>query len=334
MTNFHKLTPRTPEELAFFLKMDSIPLVQALWEWMAIQGKIGTEIEVDLEEFERFTETHRGSKFARWWLKKQFNRLVDNRVIQIVKELKGFAYQLILRPFGWLKPRKKNKQEHLQNINSSCDLQPSNDLNKGTGLSSSSNSYSSISKNNPSEFQKILSLCAKAGVYFNQFDALGQELSQYRIEDVKFALEHFYSCGGFNKYPTGESIIPHPQEWVLQCLANITSISETKKFQEAERRHEILKLCLEHGIYFDPDKKTTQELFNYDIEDIKAALAHFVKRGGHETDAQGNRKIPNPQGWLISCLREGYWEDYEMTFSDALVRLASVLPDGIPRDYS
>jgi hypothetical protein len=111
------LSLRTEKELAFFLEYNTIPLTQALWEWIALQGKIGTEIEIDLKDFEKFTDKHRGSKFARWWMKKKFHWLVNNRIVQIVKEFSSVAYRVILRPFDWLKPRKKNSQNHLQNSN-------------------------------------------------------------------------------------------------------------------------------------------------------------------------------------------------------------------------
>ncbi|MEA5626613.1 hypothetical protein [Nostoc sp. UHCC 0251] len=74
----------------------------------------------------------------------------------------------------------------------------------------------------------------------------------------------------------------------------------TAEFEELERQHEILTTCAEYEIYFDPNKRTTRNLLEFDIEDVQLALKHFVKRGG-------NQAINNPQGWLINCLCDRKW---------------------------
>ncbi|MEH2422485.1 MAG: hypothetical protein V7K48_16685 [Nostoc sp.] len=73
----------------------------------------------------------------------------------------------------------------------------------------------------------------------------------------------------------------------------------TAEFEELEKQHDILTACAEYQIYFDPNKRTTRHLLEFDIEDVRNALKHFVKSGGHQV-------IRKPQGWLIGCLRECY----------------------------
>lgn len=85
---------------------------------------------------------------------------------------------------------------------------------------------------------------------------------------------------------------------------------------EQERQHEILRLCAEYEIYFNPEKQP--EILAYDIEDVQCALQHYVKRGGGKFDMFGQPKILNPQGWLINCLRNGYWEDDNFGVNDFL----------------
>ncbi|MEH2459135.1 hypothetical protein [Nostoc sp.] len=100
----------------------------------------------------------------------------------------------------------------------------------------------------------------------------------------------------------------------------------TIDFVEMERRHEILSACAEYQIYFHPKKQTTRHLLEFDIESVKKALEHFVKRGGHQI-------INNPQGWLINCLRNHYWQEEAFGLSEFLQALASWFPSKLPRDY-
>lgn len=89
---------------------------------------------------------------------------------------------------------------------------------------------------------------------------------------------------------------------------------------EVSRRYQILKLCGEHGIYFDPRKDTTKVLFDYDLEDIKSALNHFSKRGGR-------RKIRDPQAWFIDCLDKAYWLDNHFGVNDFLDAMTEMFPN-------
>lgn len=80
---------------------------------------------------------------------------------------------------------------------------------------------------------------------------------------------------------------------------NNSNIIDTK---ERNRKLQIIKACAKFGIFFNPKKSTTEEIYRYSIEDITASLELFRKRhkGG---------LIDNPQGWLIDCLRYRYYED-------------------------
>ncbi|BBD60608.1 hypothetical protein NIES2109_34070 [Nostoc sp. HK-01] len=68
---------------------------------------------------------------------------------------------------------------------------------------------------------------------------------------------------------------------------------------------EILSECEKAGITFDPEQ--SPEILEYTLKEVQAAIALFHSRGGHEKDWRGRPKIRNPQGWLLSCLRKGYY---------------------------
>ncbi|MCC5626468.1 hypothetical protein, partial [Nostoc sp. CHAB 5715] len=74
------------------------------------------------------------------------------------------------------------------------------------------------------------------------------------------------------------------------------------------------------------NKRTTRHLFEFDIEDVRLALKHFVFSGGHQA-------IRKPQGWLIGCLRECYWADKSLNLSGFIEILKSWFPSNLPRDY-
>ncbi|MBD2167114.1 hypothetical protein H6G04_22245 [Calothrix membranacea FACHB-236] len=292
-----KLSPRTEKELAFFLEHNTIPLTQALWEWIAIQGKIGTQIEIDLKDFEEFTNKHRGNKFARWWMKKKFQWLVNKRIIQIIKEFSSTAYRILLRPFNWLKPRKKNSQNHLQNRNYSCDLDTSNDQLARDGVNNNNTYIPKISESERDELRKIL--------------------------DVVKLCEQYGYQSPIKKLPVNLSI--------AEIKANLEQWS-SQQYEELERRYDILKLCADYGVYYHPQTSGTQELFYYEIEEIELSLKHFIKSGGFEKRGNGQPIISNPQGWLIKCLREGWY----FTFPDKtnfLDILSNLLPKNISKDY-
>lgn len=86
---------------------------------------------------------------------------------------------------------------------------------------------------------------------------------------------------------------------------NNTYISD-EQIQNAE---EVLTVCETNGIVFNPIK--SPEILDYTIEEVNLAIECFIAAGGHEVNRFGRRKIRNPQGWLLECLRNAYWEKVE-----------------------
>lgn len=108
--------------------------------------------------------------------------------------------------------------------------------------------------------------------------------------------------------------------------------TEAMQYEEIERRYDMLELCAEHGIYYHPNKPQTEALFDFKIEEVSLALKHFEKSGGHG-NRFGRPIIPNPTGWLLSCLYGGWWEEQNTTLADYLIVLGEFLPKNIARDY-
>ena len=129
---------------------------------------------------------------------------------------------------------------------------------------------------------------------------------------------HNYS---YNSQPSNDISV---EQGLNSSSNNLTPT--TAEFIEKELQHEILTACAEYGIYFDPNKRTTRHLFEFEISDVRNALKHFVHRGGHQT-------IRDSQAWLISCLRECYWADKSLNLSGFIETLKSWFPSNLPRDY-
>ena len=133
---------------------------------------------------------------------------------------------------------------------------------------------------------------------------------------------------GYKDYP--KSIFTYSVEQLKTVLDRWSK----EQYAELERQHSILHLCAEYGIYFNPSHKNTQELFLNDLEDIKPALEYFVAKGGHETNPNGKPIIARPNGWLISCLRERWWEESSFGLAEFITAMTGFLNNNhIPRDY-
>jgi hypothetical protein len=153
-------------------------------------------------------------------------------------------------------------------------------------------------------------------------DSLSEE-DKKRAEIIKLCEQY-----GYKNYP--KAIFTYSVKEIKLALQRWTK----EEYEELERQHSILHLCAEYGIYFNPSNKNTQELFLHSLEEeIKPALEYFVKKGGHETNSKGEPRIPRPNGFLISCLRESWWEEKNFGLLEFMQAMSSFLPNNIPRDY-
>jgi len=152
--------------------------------------------------------------------------------------------------------------------------------------------------------------------------SLGDE-DKKRLSIIKLCEQY-----GYKDYP--KAIFTYSVEEIKLVLDQWSK----EDYEELERQHSILHLCAEYGIYFNPANKNTQELFLHDLEEeIKPALKYFVKKGGHETNSKGEPKIARPNGFLISCLREEWWQEQHYGMAAFLLSMRDFLPKDVPRDY-
>jgi hypothetical protein len=144
-------------------------------------------------------------------------------------------------------------------------------------------------------------------------------------EELRKILKVIKLCEEYGYNPS-----PNIYNWSLEELKASLENWSSRVYEELERQYDILKLCADYGIYYHPNKSGTQELLDSHIEDVELALKHFQKV------SKNGVTIRNPQGWLIRCLAEGWWEKpiYGFGLNEFLNSISQFLPKNIPRDYS
>jgi hypothetical protein len=264
-----------------------------LWQWLVYSGE-NKELEPDLQkEFNTWVAKKRGKPYDPKTLKTAIKQLDDCAVINIVRKFSWKVYRIFLRPLEWLTPKKKSR-----NPAQISNLHPSNALSVEDEVSNNNNIFSSLSDSENKELQRriaIIKLCEEYG--YKDYQKLIS--SCYSLKEIKAGLDRF----------------------------------SEEEYDELERQHSILHLCAEYGVYFNPKYKNTHELFLYTEEDVKSALEYFVKKGGHELNSKGEPIIPSPNGYVISCLREGWWQAKDFGIAEFLLSMRDFLPKRVPRDY-
>ncbi|MBE9214562.1 hypothetical protein IQ247_18125 [Plectonema cf. radiosum LEGE 06105] len=86
---------------------------QLLWEWLLKTGKINTESEPDLKDFNNWIRKHRGKSYCRNTLKSAFNKLVECRVVNLVKQYTWNIVKIVTRPLEYLKPKRKLQKRNV-----------------------------------------------------------------------------------------------------------------------------------------------------------------------------------------------------------------------------
>jgi hypothetical protein len=182
----------TEDHDKFCLKNKIPPAAKLLWQWLIREG-VEKEVEPDLSEFNDWVKKHRGKSYAHNYLKKMFDVLVENRVIQAIKQYSWKVFKLIVRPLEWLKPRKKQKLHNPNSTYKTPNPNPDNSVDADV------------------QQQHILSnqeLMSQEGIHF---DTEEREVLNRPQFEIKAALLLFKLRGAAEK-------IMNPEGWVRQCL--------------------------------------------------------------------------------------------------------------------
>ncbi|MEH2065132.1 MAG: hypothetical protein V7K50_23210 [Nostoc sp.] len=190
--------PWTEEHEAFCYKHHICPAAKSLWQWLMRQGVISEEVEPDLSEFNATVAKARGKGYSHNYLKQIFDQLVENRVIQVVKQYSWKIFKLLVRPLEWLKPPRKKREKNLQSHNLSYTLDPSNDSCLVPVDIQQQHSNSDIN----------LETLAEAGIHY---DSSEKEVLERPTNEIKLGLLMFNLRGGLDK-------ILNPEGFIRRCL--------------------------------------------------------------------------------------------------------------------
>ncbi|NJN13666.1 MAG: hypothetical protein HC815_39565 [Richelia sp. RM1_1_1] len=86
---------------------------QLLWEWLLKTGKVNIETEPDLKDFNNWIKRYRGKSYCRNTLKSAFNKLVESRVVNLVKRYTWNIVKIVARPLEYLKPKRKLQKRNI-----------------------------------------------------------------------------------------------------------------------------------------------------------------------------------------------------------------------------
>ncbi len=251
------------------------------------------ELEPDLQE-----------EFNSWVAKKRTKPFDPKTLKTAIKQLDDCSVINIVRKFSWkvyrlfLRPLEwltpRKKPRYSERFS---NLQPSNAITAEDVVNNNNIILPSCSPLSPEEEKRlsVIKLCEQYG-----YKDYPKAIFSHSLEEIKLILDRW----------------------------------SKEDYEELERQHSILHLCAEYGIYFNPSNLNTQKLFFYDLEaEIKPALKYFVKKGGHETNSKCEPIIRYPNGFLIRCLAERWWEDATYDLAAFLLSMADFLPLRVPRDY-
>lgn len=200
MTEKHQSRPSnwSQKHEEFCLENQIPPAAKLLWQWLILQG-IGEETEPDLAEFNDWVKRHRGKGYCRLTLKNALSKLIDCRIVNLVKQYTWRIVKIITRPLEWLLPKK-----NLQNQNQIYDPQTSNPQSTENEVNSSSYPH-----NVENTKEEILEICNEAGINFNPNKPA--DVFKYSVEEIRLAVAAFWLRGGHEK-------INNPQGWLVDCL--------------------------------------------------------------------------------------------------------------------
>ncbi|MFM2065012.1 MAG: hypothetical protein RLZZ507_4683 [Cyanobacteriota bacterium] len=185
-------TEWTEKHDQFCLKNKIPPAAKLLWQWLIREG-IEEEVEPDLSKFNEWVKKHRGKSYAHNYLKRMFNLLAENRVIQVIKQYSWKIFKLVVRPLEWLTPPKKQKLHNPNSTYKTPNPNPDNSVNADV------------------QQQHILSnqqLMSQEGIHFDTEET--EVLNRPQFE-IKAALLLFKLRGAAQK-------ILNPEGWVRCCL--------------------------------------------------------------------------------------------------------------------
>jgi hypothetical protein len=194
-TDIEKSWTQKHEE--FCLENGFRPPAKLLWQWLISHGNLGTETEPDLLDFNKWVARHRGKGYCPKTLKDALKKLIECRVVNLLKKYTWRIVKIVTRPIEWLIPRK-----NLRNPDKIFTLPTSNPQ-----LSDTDSRQQQQSSDSPN-IDKNLATLQNAGINFHQKN---REVLDRPLVEIQLSLILFEQRGGFEK-------ARNPEGWIVDCL--------------------------------------------------------------------------------------------------------------------
>ncbi|MGI8500150.1 MAG: hypothetical protein ACR2LR_03305 [Hassallia sp.] len=196
---------------------------QKLWHWLICYGQVGKRIEPSLKEFNDWIESERGKPYCYKQLKNAFNKLLECKLLKLIRQYNWHEFKLIIKPLDWLEPRNKTSEKKSEFENSNSKTQAETIENQSKNLDTVYQQQHSIDPKekevanstrtkpqvSPETKQEIKQLCKTADIQLPE----KCEIFYYPIEEIKISL-------GFLKIRNKRDRIPNRIGWIIDCLQN------------------------------------------------------------------------------------------------------------------
>lgn len=224
------ITHWTKKHAEFCLKNKLPTAAKLLWEWLIENGKVGRESEPDLKDFNKWIEKSRGRGYCNKTLKKAFNKLVECRVVNLLKKYTWNIVKITTRPLEYLKARKKvRKRDLISKLEASKARKYEDGFLQQQHIKIIDNQL----------------LFSKYGILF---DAEEKEVLDRPRNEILLAItcyqiadETRVECAGEVKVSKGK--IANPPGWIRACLR--------KRYWEKPHTYEMILAKYGHTTFFD-----------------------------------------------------------------------------------
>lgn len=262
----------------YCLENSITPSAKLLWQWLVKKGYFQEEI-IDLKEFNKWVSKHRiQGAYCNKSVKNAFNKLVECRVVNCVKDFTWNLVKIVTRSLEYLKPRRKVQKRdifsNLDAVNAYCAEQV---LYQQQHINIINNQI----------------LFSEYGIHFNEYETevldrpkheILLSIVCYQIKDSKRNSNQTDKDGYV--LHTRANKIDNPEGWIKSCLR--------RRYWDEQRTREQIELKYWNSQFI-------YELYPNLIADLspieKEQYWHYLKRRKHPlAHESGNGCVPREPG--------------------------------------
>lgn len=189
----------------YCLENQITPSAKLLWQWLVKKGYFQEEI-IDLKDFNKWVGKHRiQGSYCNKSVKNAFNKLVECRVINRLKDFTWNFVKIVTRPLEYLKSRRKVQKR---------DIFSSLDKSKGTNAVDVSLQQQHI------RIRDNQLLFSKYGIHFDETETevLDRPKNEILLSIVCYQIADESRITQANQVTVTRGKVQNPPGWIRTCL--------------------------------------------------------------------------------------------------------------------